>query len=165
MLSLNYNKRKIDNEQFFKGVLSDGILLFLGFISAQYTVNLYRYLKEWRNDPQWSFSCCLALLLPLSDLQGEIRGLAGTNILNNQLQTGQVETPTIQAAVKDSGAIDVTLEDVEQTNGNLMEDGKHQGTEYCNSQCHRGSQTDICALYCQYRGAQIIEADITVSIV
>ena len=126
----------------------DGILLFIGFISVQYAVNLYGYLKEWRKNPQWSFSCCLALLLPLSDLHGEIRGLAGTNILNNQLQTGQVETPTIQAAVKDSGAINVTLEDVEQTNGNVMEnkDGKRQDTEYRNTKCHRGSQTEISAL-------------------
>ena len=127
----------------------DEILLFIGFISVQYAVNLYRYLKDWRKNPQWSFSCCLALLLPLSDLQGEIRGLAGTNILNNQLQTGQVETPTIQAAVKDSGATDVTLEVVEQTNGNLVEykDGKRQDTENGNTKCDRGSQTQmsLCA--------------------
>ena len=123
----------------------DEILLFIGFISVQYAVNLYRYLKDWRKNPQWSFSCCLALLLPLSDLQGEIRGLAGTNILNNQLQNGQVETPTIQAAVKDSGAIDVTLEVVEQTNGNLMEykDGKRQDTENGNTKCDRDSQTQM----------------------
>lgn len=69
---------------------------------------------------------------PLTDLQAEIRGLAGTNILNNQLQTEQVETRTIQAAVKESGAIDITLEDVEQTNGNLLENmgGKRRDTEY-----------------------------------
>ena len=111
-------------------------------------MNLYRYLKEWRKNPQWSFSCCLALLLPLSDLQGEIRGLAGTNILNSQLQTGQVETPTIQAAVKDSGAIDVALEDVEQANGNSVENGdsKCQDTEHGNTKCHRGSQTEISVL-------------------
>lgn len=43
-----------------------------------------------------------------------------------------METRAIQAAVKESGAIDLTLEDVEQTNGNLMENmgGKRRDTEY-----------------------------------
>ena len=73
-------------------------------------MHLYGYLREWRKNPQWSFSCCLALILPLVDLSGDISGLAGTNVLN----TGQMETITIVDAVKDSGAIDVTVEGEEQ---------------------------------------------------
>ena len=93
-------------------------LLFIhfSFFSVQYAVFLYRYLKDWRKNPQWSFSCCLALLLPLNNLQGEIRGLMETNVLKSQLQTGQIEKPTILSAVKNSGAIDVTLEEGEQGN-------------------------------------------------
>ena len=72
---------------------------------------LYHFVKEWRKHPKWSFSCCLALLLPLNQLQGEIRGLTGKNILNQQLQTGDIELPTIASTLRESGAVDVTLED------------------------------------------------------
>ena len=94
------------------------ILFTSRLLSVQYAVFLHGYLNEWRKNPHWSFSCCLALLLPLNDLQGEIRGIAGTNILENQLQTGQIDKPTILSAVKNSGAIDVTLEEGEQGNNN-----------------------------------------------
>jgi len=77
-------------------------------------VFLCRFIKEWRRNPHWPFSCCLAALLPLNDLQGEIRGLVETNFLKNQLQTGKFEKPTILSVVKDSGAIDVTFEECKQ---------------------------------------------------
>ncbi|CAH3196528.1 unnamed protein product, partial [Porites evermanni] len=77
----------------------------------QYLVYIYHFVKEWRKHPKWSFSCCLALLLPLNQLQGEIRGLTGRNILNQQLQTGDIEMPTIASTLRESGAVDVTLED------------------------------------------------------
>ena len=51
------------------------------------------------------------MLLPLNQLQGEIRGLTGKNILNQQLQTGDIELPTIASTLRESGAVDVTLED------------------------------------------------------
>jgi len=85
-------------------------------------VHLYGYLKEWRKNPHWSFSCCLALLLPLISLPGEISGLVGTNITNTQLETGQFEMQTVVGAVKDSGVVDVTLDDEEQDDDNLAED-------------------------------------------
>ena len=72
-------------------------------------VYLYQYFKEWHKNPQWSFSCCLALLLPLNDLQGEIHRMAGTNVLETQLQTEETEKPSIFACVKDSGALDINL--------------------------------------------------------
>ena len=70
---------------------------------------------EWRKNPHWSLSCCLALLLPLDDLQGEISGLVGSgaNVLDTQLQSGQTEDTTIFGAVKNSGAFDVNLEEVQ----------------------------------------------------
>ena len=51
------------------------------------------------------------MLLPLNQLRGEIGGLTGTNILKQQLQTGQFEVPTIASTLMESGAVDVTLED------------------------------------------------------
>jgi len=77
---------------------------------------------EWRKNPHWSFSCCLALLLPLINLPGEISGLVGTNITNTQLDTGQFEMQSVVGAVKDSGVIDVTLDDEEQDDDNPAED-------------------------------------------
>ena len=77
----------------------------------QYLAYIYHYVKEWRKDPKWSFSCCLALLLPLNQLQGEIRGLAERNVLNQQLQTGKMEMPSIASTLRDSGAVDITLEE------------------------------------------------------
>ena len=71
---------------------------------------IYHYVQEWRKNPGWSLSCCLALLLPLNDLQGEMRGLAERNILKQQLQTGRIGMPSIANTLKDSGAVDLTLE-------------------------------------------------------
>ena len=77
-------------------------------------MHLYSYLKEWRRNPQWSFSCCLALIIPLINLPGEISGLVGTNVLNTQLDRGQMELTTVVGVVQDSGIIDITLEDGDQ---------------------------------------------------
>jgi len=90
--------------------------------SVQYAVHLYGYLKEWRKNPHWSISCCLALLLLLINLPGEISGLVGTNITNTQLDTGEFEMQSVVGVVKDSGAIDVTLDGEEQDDDNPAED-------------------------------------------
>ena len=81
------------------------------FVSVQYLAYIYHFVKEWRKNPKWSLSCCLALLLPLNQLQGEIRGLTERNILKQQLQSGNIEMPTIASTLRDSGAVVVTLED------------------------------------------------------
>ena len=47
-------------------------------------------------------------------MPGDISGLAETNMIKNQLDTGDIEMPTISTAVQDSGAIDVTLEENER---------------------------------------------------
>lgn len=92
-------------------------------LSAQYVAFLYRHLKEWRRNPQWSFSCCLALLLPLSDFHGEIPDLIESNVLTNQLQTGQIDMPTVLSAVNESGVITVTYEEGEQDDDDDDDDG------------------------------------------
>lgn len=112
---------------------------------------LYSFFKEWRKNPHWSFSCCLALILPLKDLQGEIRGLAGTNVLNTQLQTGQFETVTLYAAVKDSGAIDVTLEENKEGDDEggetvEMEDAYCHGVKCSRIKCDQETQTVLSSL-------------------
>ena len=80
------------------------------FFVVQYIVYIYRFLKEWLKSPKWSFSCCLALLLPLNDLQGEVRGFAGRNVFKNQLQTGKMNMPSISSSFQDTGAINFSLE-------------------------------------------------------
>lgn len=109
---------------------------------------LYRYYKGWRKNPQWSWSCCVALLLPLNDFQGEISGLAETNILQNQLQTEEIEMPTILAALEDSGAIDVTIEKDEHANETAVEiQDKHcQDSEYTDTKRHQETQTELFSL-------------------
>ena len=100
--------QKISNS--FLNSKSFPCILFL----VQYVLHLYGYFKEWLQNPQWSLSCFLALLFPLSDLQAEVTGMVETNVLDNQLQTGQVEMPALVGAVKDSGVVDDILEEGEQ---------------------------------------------------
>lgn len=88
---------------------------------------IYCYIKEWRQNPEWSLSCCLALILPLNDLQGEIRGLAGRNVLKQQLQSGKISMPSMSNSLKESGVV---------TFG-LKEDDKELETEQRNPQNER----------------------------
>ena len=118
-------------------------------LSVQYAIYMYGYLKEWRENKQMSFSCCLAFLLPLNDLQGEISGMVGNNMLANQLQTGQIEMPTIQAAVKDSGVVDVNLDDDQEEDHNQVEvqDDNRRDAQEKNTESHQGTQTELKALF------------------
>ena len=50
-------------------------------------------------------------MLPLNDLQGEVRGFAGRIDLKNQLQTGKVNMPSISSSFQDSGAVNFSLEE------------------------------------------------------
>lgn len=83
------------------------------------------------------------MVLPLNDLQGEIRGLAGANVLKNQMQTGQIDKPSILSALKDSGAIDVTLEEGREGEDSTIEieDEKCPHAERSNVRYHQGTQT------------------------
>ena len=40
---------------------------------SKYLADIYHYIKEWRKNPKWSLFCCLALLLPLNQLQVEVK--------------------------------------------------------------------------------------------
>ena len=81
------------------------------FVSVQYLSYIYHYVKEWRKNPEWSLSCCLALLLPLRNLQGEIGGLAGRDIPLQQLQTDRIDIPSNANTGRDNAAVDISLED------------------------------------------------------
>ena len=94
----------------------------------QYLVIIYNYIKEWRKNPKWSFSCCLALLLPLNELQGEIQGLTGRNILNQQLQTGGIEMPSIGDALKETGAVDIFLLEDKDSESEQEQEGNNEMT-------------------------------------
>ena len=102
-----------------------GNLVYFVF-SVRYIIYIYRSVKEWRKNPKWSLSCCLALLLPLNELQGEIRGLAATNVLKQQLQTGRIDMPSMTTTIKDSGMVNFTLEEEEESTDNpsRIEDGE-----------------------------------------
>ncbi|KAL9966999.1 hypothetical protein ACROYT_G025151 [Oculina patagonica] len=132
----------------FKMLIIGANTLVIGLVVVQYAVFLFRYLKEWRKNPQWSFSCCLALLLPLNDFQGEMSDLVETNVLQNQSQTGQIEIPTILTAVKDSGAVDVTLEEDEQDDDAKMEkkNKNREDVDYSDKRRHQHTQTELFAL-------------------
>ncbi len=132
----------------FKCLLSflhKNVINFFMLLPVQYMVWLYHYFKEWRKNPQWSFSCCLALLLPLNDLQGEIRGMAGTNVLQTQLQTGFIEESSVAAVAKDSRAMSVILrrgeDNISDHNVNELQG---RVTKYSKTKCNKGTQTERC---------------------
>ena len=83
------------------------LLLF----SVQYLSYIYHYIKEWQKNPEWSLSCCLALLLPLRNLQGEIGGLAGRDIPRQQLQTDRIDIPPTAYTERDNAAVIIMLQD------------------------------------------------------
>ena len=97
---------------FFREVnsaISSRDMFFLSFLSVQYAIFIYRFFKEWRKNPRWSFSCCLALLLPLNDLMQEVLGMVGKNVLKQQLKTGNVDMPSLSGTLKESGAVSIEL--------------------------------------------------------
>lgn len=120
--------------------------LWLFPISVQYLAFLYQYIKEWRQNPQWSFTCCLALLLPLNDLQGEIREMATKNITKTQLQTGAVEKPSIATSAIDSGAIDVTLKSGDSDTMPELKKQSSKATMHNKTTCDQGAQTELSSI-------------------
>ena len=80
-------------------------------------------------------------------MQGEIGGLSETNILNNQLDTGEFSVPTFLGAVKDSGAVDVTLEENEEGDDVTVEvHCSYQDTKCRKKRSHQGTQTNLFSL-------------------
>ncbi|KAL9977407.1 hypothetical protein ACROYT_G014804 [Oculina patagonica] len=127
----------------FKILIFAANSLVIGQLVVEYALFLYHFFMQWRKNPQWSFSCCLALLLPLTSLQGEIQGIAGTNVLNTQLQTGDFEMVTLQTAFQDSGAIDITLEENEE--GDVDDVGSD--VNYSSKKIDQGTQTELKSLF------------------
>ena len=112
-------------------------------------MHLYGYFKEWRKNPHCSFSCFLALLLPLGYLQGDIHDLAETNVHNTQIDTGVFELVTLEAAVQDSGAIDVTLEEGEEGDDATgeVQNNNGQSAMFSNQKCDQGTQTEFFSIF------------------
>ena len=82
-------------------------------------------------------------------MQGEVSALAETNVLDKQLQSGQLEMPTIVDLVKESDPYYVTHEEVAQ-GGNTtpaLQNGYYSHV-FCNTEtCHQETQTDLFALF------------------
>ena len=123
-------------------------------LSGQYIVGVYRYFKEWRKNPHWSLSCCLALFLPLNDLQGEISGFAETDVLKSQVKTGDMEMSTILISLEDGGVTDDELEkEAGGEDGKQGFDDRTEGQEQIvrdrdlRKKCNKETQTELLTLY------------------
>ena len=82
-------------------------------------------------------------------MQGGVSALAETNVLDKQLQSGQLEMPSIFALVKESDPYCVTHEEVGQ--GGITTTAVQKGYyshAVCNTEtCHRETQTNLFALF------------------
>ena len=108
------------------------------FFAVQYIAYIYRFIKEWLKNPKCSFSCFLALLLPLNDLQKEVSGFAGRNVFKNQLQTGKMNMPSISTSFQDTGAINFSLEEDQP---NLAGERNSDGEEKPENKSDKQTQT------------------------
>ena len=82
------------------------------------------------------------MLLPLNDLQGEIRGLTGRNVLKHQLQTGKVDMPSMSMALKESGAVDFGLDKEEERDRTKKSENGSDETETLLQGVSRSLQSD-----------------------
>ena len=75
--------------------------------------------------------------------------LAGTNVLDTQLDTGQMEMTTVTYALKDSGVADVTLEETEEHNNTpaVKQDDNCNGDQCNNGKCDQGTQTELSSIF------------------
>ena len=117
-------------------------------------MGVYRYFKEWRKNPHWSLSCCLALFLPLSDLQGEISGFAETDALKSQLKTGNMEMSTILISLEDGGVTDEKqFKKAGCKDGKQVFDDTKEGQDHnirdrnLSNKCNQETQTELLTLY------------------
>ena len=88
------------------------------------------------------------MVLPLTELQSKVRGLAGRNMLKQQISTGAVNMPSMSSTFNESGVVtfDLTDDETDQTpkNGksNKMADTRNQkNTE--NAIWEEGSTVDV----------------------
>ena len=86
----------------------------LSIFSAQYITYVFNCIRQWRKNRKWSFSCLLALLLPLNELQGELSGMAVRNILTQQFQSGDIEMPSITKTLRETVTLNISMEEEEE---------------------------------------------------
>lgn len=79
-------------------------------------------------------------------MQGDIISLAATNPLHSQVQKEEFPVPTVLAAVKNTGAIDVTLGKDEKGDGSTVDAHGICEAKYRNKQCHQETQTESLSL-------------------
>lgn len=82
-------------------------------------------------------------------MQGGVSALAETNVLDKQLQSGQLEMPTIFALVKESDPYYVTHEEGGQ-GGNTaiaLQNGYYSHVIKRHQTCHQETQTNLFALF------------------
>ena len=85
--------------------------------------------------------------------------MAGTNVLASQLQSGDFEMVTLQASIKDSGAIDVTLEEGEEGVDDSVEvqGNNRQRAKNGNEKSEQGTQTELFSIFTVADGVALIE--------
>ncbi|PFX28034.1 hypothetical protein AWC38_SpisGene7289 [Stylophora pistillata] len=137
------------NDVAFKVLVFGVNALVIGLLVVQFACHLYNYFKEWLKNPQCSCSCILALLLPLSDLQGEIHNVAETNIFETQLETGEFEVTTVTTAVEDTGITSVTLEKSGQGGDDSaqVQEKNRRVKKGSKSKCHQETQTGYLLIF------------------
>ena len=72
--------------------------------------------------------------------------MAGANVLNTQLQTGEFEQPSIATAVNDSGAMSISLSGGEDTLGDSAVKSKGRKckvAKYSKTKCDQRTQTEL----------------------
>lgn len=92
-------------------------------------------------------------------MQEEFGGLDVTTVLTSQLQSGDFDAPiTILAGVKQSGAIDITLEERARDDDGTEEAHSSCRAEDRNKRCQQGTQTEPLFLSIARTVAQTKEA-------
>ena len=86
------------------------------------------------------------MLLPLKDMQDDFGGLDVTNVLTSQLQSDDFDVPTVLAGVKQSGAIDIILEETGEGDDSTEEAHGTCHVEHVHKRCERGTQTEPLTL-------------------
>ena len=80
--------------------------------------------------------------------------MAGTNVLENQVYSDEVEEVTLEAAVQDSGCIDVTLEESGEGDDDIEEvkDDDRTVARHRSKTCDRETQTRFLSLLAVHVG-------------
>ena len=65
------------------------------------------------------------MLVPLSDLQGELQGMAGRNFLKQQMQPPKIDMPSISNSAKDGGILDFDLQGSNEEDADTPETTSH----------------------------------------